>query len=267
MPNVKLQSGIRIIFGKFGCGKGTLNAILGIMEMHDRVRYEECLRQINELQEKLNRKFTPPPRPHCVHSNFKLKDVDFEELEAYDIEEDKFMIPNNEYDYNLLEPCACVHIEEAQKGKIHSHDWKSFPRPAEMAYSWVRHDDILFTMDVQDLKKLNDSIRENAFEYLRPLYIDNEYNRMNVLRKTTVTVAVFYSYDKALEFKNTNNLELVDEFREYHYNGDIYSCYDSKGKQIEFYEGAKPEKDFCYDTTIRVAEVREKPKVEVQVAW
>lgn len=250
----KIQAGIRFLIGPFGCGKGTVNAIIGTQEMDDEERYQECETRTAELQDKFNRKYTLPPQRHVVHSNFDLKHGD---KEAYKFDEDTFMLPDKKYKYEIFEPCACFHIEEGQSKNLNGYEWSSFPKPALLAYARLRHNKYLFTIDLQNLDDLNKKIRRFAFEYVRPLYIENDYNRMNVLMKTTVTTAVFYSYNKALEFQDTEDLSLVDEFRDYTYYGDIYSCFDSEGKRFEYYEEADADKDFCYGTSIKVDEVKE----------
>lgn len=255
----KLQSGIRFIIGPFGSGKGTLNSILATIEMDDEERYSRCLEEIDKLQERLNKNFSPPPQNHVVHTNFKLK---HNGLTAYDFDEDKFMLPNDKYEYNLLEPCACVHIEEGQSGNLNGYEWSTFPKPALLAFARLRHNKYLFTIDLQNIDDLNKKIRRFAFEYLRPMYIENEYDRFDNLIETKVYVACFFNYNKALEFSETEDISLVDDWRVYKYEGDIYDCFDSEGKQLEYYDGSG-NKDFCYCSSVKVEDIKKQKVTEI----
>jgi len=255
----KLQSGIRCIIGPFGCGKGTLNAILATMEMDDEERYEQSVQAINELQDKYDKLYSLPPQKHVVHANFDLKHND---KIAYKFDEDKFMLPNEKYEYNLLEPCACVHIEEGQSGILNGYEWSTFPKPALLAYARLRHNKYLFTIDLQNIDDLNKKVRRFAFEYLRPMHIENEYDIFGNLTETKVYVVGFYNYNKALEFSETEDLSLVDDWRVYKYEGDIYSCFDSEGKKYEYTEGSG-NKDFCYGSSVKVEDMKTQKITEI----
>lgn len=240
---INIESGIRIIFGKFGKGKGTLNTMLACMEMKDPNLYEYTLERIAYLNEKLGRNFTPPPQNHVVFSNYSIKDGDFT---SFAFDPDSFMLPNHEVPYQLYCPGARFHIEEGQSGAFSCYDWYDFPKPALLALSRVRHARYLFTIDLQFITNLNKNIRKFSFEYLTPLNLEFKDNCLNVRTESKCVVGVFYDYEKAVKFETTQDIELCDEFREYIHNGDIFNCFDSFGKEIEFFE-APSDKDLCYD--------------------
>ena len=234
--------GIRVIFGKFGKGKGTLNAMFGVNEMRDKTRYKNCLDSITYLEEKLSRSFSAPPQKHITYANFDLKD---KTKERYEFEPDHFMLPNDEDDFEIYPPYSCFHVEEGQSGSFCSYDWTKFPKAALLAFARVRHPHYLFTIDLQFLNNLNKNLRRFAFEYLTPLNIENKYNCLNKLIKTSVTVGVFVSYESAERFEETQDLKLIEELRIYTFDGDIYSRFDSHSKLLEFFE-VDENKDFSY---------------------
>lgn len=250
--------GLRIIFGKFGVGKGMTNSIIAIQEMRDIDIYEACLAEIEELEILKNRTFSKPPQEHVVFSNYNIHD---EELKAYDFDPDTFMLPNDEEYFNIYPPYACFHVEEGHSGNFLSYDWSKFPKPALLAFSRLRHPRYIFTIDLQFVSNLNKNLRKFAFEYITPLNYEHKYNCLNMLVETIVSVGVFYSYDKAIEFEETQNVELVQELREYKFNGDIYSCYDSFSKKLEFFD-VDIDKDFCYDIQ-KIKTIPKSKKVEI----
>lgn len=246
--------GIRIIFGKFGKGKGMTNTMLAIQEMKDEEIHEMSLYEIELLEEKYKRPFKRPPQQHVVFSNFDITD---DNLKCYPFDPDKFMLPNCDYDFNIFPPYSCFHIEEGQSGTFSSYDWWDFPKPALLAFARVRHPRYLFTIDLQFITNLNKNMRRFAFEYLTPLEYEHEYNCLNQLVRTKIAVGVFYAYEKAVEFETTQNVNLIEELREFVFDGDIYSCYDSFSKKNEFFE-VDIDKDFCYD----LSEVRSNSKID-----
>ena len=251
MENQTIDSGIRVIFGKFGKGKGTLNTMFACSEMQDINRYENCLNSIEMISQATGKKYSLPPQNHCVYSSY---DIMFNDEKTYDFDSDSFMLPNDEYDYSIFPPYSCFHTDEAQSGRLSAYDWSKFPKPSLLAFSRVRHPHYLFTLDLQFVSNLNKNIRKFAFEYLTPLDIQNEYNCLNQLVKTSVVVGVFYSYDKALDFEEKLDNSLIEEYRVYTHNGDIYSCFDSYGKLLEFFD---TDKDFSY-TKITISDLKNK---------
>lgn len=249
-----MDFGIRVIFGKFGAGKGVSNAIFGISEMFDSERFNNGLLGVEELEEKYNRPFKRPPQNHLVFSNFKLKK---DGLESYDFDPDSFMLPNEEFDYDIFPPYSSFHVEEGQSGTFNSYDWSSFPKPALLGMARLRHAHYLFTIDLQFVSNLNKNLRKFAFEYITPFDLQHEYNCLNVLIKTKVVWGVFKSYEKAVEYETTQDSSLFEEIREFEFLGDIYSCYDSYSKKEEFFD-VPNDKDFCYELV-----KKEKKKIEI----
>ena len=249
--------GIRVIFGKFGKGKGVTNTILAISEMKDKENYKNCLSEIALLEEHFNRTFKKPTQPHVVYSNYKIK---YKNLERYPFDPDKFMLPNNEFDFDIFPPYSSFHVEEGQSGTFNSYDWASIPKPALLALARVRHPKYLFNIDLQFITNLNKNIRRFAFEYITPLNLEHEFNCLNMLVKTKVYIGVFYDYDKAVDFETSQDLNLVEELREYVFNGNIYKCYDSYSKKLEFFE-VDSSKDFCYELA-EIKNIKNKKVVE-----
>lgn len=237
-----IESGIRIIFGKFGKGKGTLNTMLACLEFKNPFILEYSLDRIKYLNEKLGRNFTEPPKNHVVFSNYDIKDGEYKN---YDFDPDTFMLPNDEVPYCLFVPGARFHIEEGQSGSFSCYDWYDLPKPALLALSRVRHAKYLLTIDLQFITNLNKNIRKFAFEYLTPLNLEFKDNLLNVRVESKCIVGVFYDYEKAVKFETTQDFELCDEIREYVYKGDIFNCFNSYGKELEFFE-APSDKDLTY---------------------
>ena len=251
--------GIRVIFGKFGKGKGTLNSIFAVGEMKDIQRYRNCLASIKYLEKKLGRPFTNPPQEHTVYANFDLK---YKLKERYEFDPDRFMLPNEENDFDIYPPYSCFHVEEGQSGTFCSYDWSKFPKAALLAFARVRHPHYLFTIDLQFLNNLNKNLRRFAFEYLTPLNIENKKNCLNILCETKVLVGVFTSYERAETFEETQDLELVEEFRVYKHDGNIYRCFDSHSKLLDFFEVDK-NKDFSYDLSKCISKLKNNSIQEI----
>ena len=225
--------GIEIIFGDFGCGKGVVNSILGLQDMHNVDRYNASLTDIEKLENKFNRKFIRPPQQHVTYSNFKLVDGD---LEAYDFDPDKFMLPNDDYDYGIFVPWASLHAEEAQSGIFNSYDWSKFPKPALLGFARVRHAKFKLVLDVQDIRNLHTKIREFAYLYMTPILLDHKTNCFNAIYHTDVYLGLFTDYDKAVEYYKTKNFDLIQDIKILPFDGCIYDHYDSFGKMDEFYD-------------------------------
>ena len=103
---------------------------------------------------------------------------------------------------------------------------------------------IRFLIDLQRLKTFNINLRDNCFEYITPINIENEFNCLNQLTKTIVYLAVFHVCEKAEEYETTKNLDLADEIRPLVFRGDIRKCYDTNSKDLDFYNC---DRDFCFD--------------------
>lgn len=247
----QVDSGIRVIFGKFGKGKSTLNTMFACSEMQDIDRYENALNYIEMIGQTKGKKYSLPPQNHCVYSSY---DIFFNDEKSYDFDPDEFMLPNNEYKYSIFPPFSCFHSDEAQSGRLCAYDWSKFPKSSLLAFSRVRHPHYLFTLDLQFVSNLNKNVRKFAFEYLSPLDIQNEYNCLNQLVKTSIVVGVFYSYNKALEYEESMDNSLIEEYRVYTHNGDIYSCFDSYGKLMEFFE---TDDDFSY-SRVKISDLKNK---------
>lgn len=249
-----LDAGIRVIFGKFGKGKSTLNSMFACSEMNDLDRYDDSLKSIEMLSQLKSKSYSLPPQKHIVSSSYKIK---YQGKESYDFDPDNFMLPNDDYDYNIYPPYMTFHCDEAQSGRMCAYDWSKFPKPAFLAFSRLRHAHYLWTLDLQFVSNLNKNLRKFAFEYLVPLNIENEYNCLNQLVKTSVIVGVFYSYNKAEKYEEDMNDELFEEYRIYTHNGDIYSCFDSYGKLLEFFDS---DKDFSY-SKVTISDIKSKNKL------
>lgn len=258
MENQEIDMGIRVIFGKFGAGKGTLNSMFACSEMEDSDRYKNSLNTIEYLSELKGRNYTLPPQGHCVYSTFT---VNYNGKITYDFDPNEFMLPNNEFDYSIFPPWSSFHVDESQSGNLCSYDWSKFPKPSLLAFSRVRHPHYLWTLDLQFVTNLNKNIRRFAFEYLIPLDIQNEYNCLNQLVKTSVIVGVFKVYENAVKYEETLDSNLIEEYRVYSHNGNIYDCFDSYGKLLEFFDS---DKDFSY-SKIKISDYKnsEKPFEEI----
>jgi len=237
-----MSFGIRVIAGKFGVGKGVTNSIIAINEMRDKNIYNNSITAINELNKSKNREYKTPPQNHVVFSNYTINDRN---NHSYDFDPEKFMLPNEEFDYEIFPPYSCFHIEEAQAGSFSAYEWGNFPAPALMAFSRIRHPKIVFTMDMQFIENINKNLRRFAFEYIIPLELEHKKNCLNKIITTISHCAVFFDYNKALAFQDSQDKNLVEEFRDYTFNGNIYNHYNSYSKQEEFYN-TDNKKDFIY---------------------
>lgn len=240
------ESGIIVISGKFGKGKTTLASIFGSRFMRDKKRYQNCLMSIDELEIRLNRKFTRPPQEHCVFANYDIFDGN-KKAYLYDI--DKFMLPNGEVDYDIFPPWSVFIGDEAHASKLCSYDWSKMERFILFAYSRMRQAHFLAIFNFQIFSNFNKSLRSFAKEYLAPVNIQNEYTCLGDLYKTTLVVGVFYTCEKAEEYEVKQNTELFDEVRLYDFNGNIYEHFDSFARLIDFYR-VPPNKDFKYDSVL-----------------
>ena len=232
--------GFRVIFGGFGTGKGMTSSIYAIFEMRDKSRFQKSLMAILDLQERLKREFLLPPQNHVVYSDFKVID---KENETYDCDPNMFMLPNDKFDYQLFCPYACIHFEEFHSSIFCSYEWNSLPKPALNASSRVRKPHYLITLDLQRLKTFNVNLRDNCFEYITPIGIENDFNVLNQLVKTTVYLAVFRVCETAEEFETTKNLDLAEEIRPLTFKGDIRKCYDTNSKDLDYFNC---DKDFYF---------------------
>lgn len=240
------DSGIIVISGKFGVGKTTLASIFGKKFMKDKGRYENCLAGIEELEIKLNRKFKKPPEEHCVFANYNLVDGD---KKAYFYDIDKFMLPNDEVDYDIFPPWSVFIGDEAHASCLCSYDWSKLERFVLFAYSRMRQAHYLAIFNFQIFSNFNKSLRLFAKEYLAPIDIENEYTCLNDLSKTTLVVGVFFTYEKAQEYEDTSNTELFDEVRLYDYDGNIYESFNSFARLLDFFR-VPVNKDFSYESAI-----------------
>lgn len=232
--------GFRVIFGKFGTGKGTTSAIYAIMEMRDKNRFQNSLLGILDLREQLNRDFNFPPQNHVVYSDFKVIDKN---KFTYDCDPNMFMLPNEKQDYMMFVPYACIHFEEFHSSIFCSYEWNNLPKPALNASSRVRKPHYLITLDLQRLKTFNVNLRDNCFSYETPLGIENEFNCLNQLVKTTVYLATFKLAEKAEEFEKTQDMSLVEEIKPLVFKGNIRKCFDTNSKVLDFF---KSDKDFYF---------------------
>lgn len=236
------QFGIRVIAGKFGVGKGVTNTIIAINEMRNRKIYKNACLSINELIKTKTRHFNFPPQEHVVFSNYSIRDRD---KKNYDFDPEKFMLPNNEFDFEIFPPHSCFHIEEAQTGIFSAYEWGKFPSPALMAFSRIRHPKFTFTLDMQFIENVNKNIRRFAFEYIIPIELEHKKNCLNQISETISHCVVFSDYNRALAFEDSQNLKLAEEFRDYKFLGNIYNHYDSFSKKEQFYD-IKNDKDFKF---------------------
>lgn len=232
--------GFRVIFGGFGTGKGMTSAIYAIYEMRNKDRFERSLLSIFDYEQRLNREFKLPPQQHVVYSDFVVVDKD---KRTYDCDPNMFMLPNEKLDYQLFVPWACIHFEEFHSTMFCSYEWNSLPKAALNACSRVRKPHYLITLDLQRLKTFNVNLRDNCFEYITPISIENEFNCLNQLVKTTVYLAVFHLGEKAEEYEQTKNLDLAEEIRPLVFKGDIRKCYDTNSKDLDFFDC---DKDFYF---------------------
>lgn len=241
------DSGIIVISGKFGVGKTTLAVILGTRFMSDKKRYQNCLLSIKELEIKLNRTFKRPLQEHCVFANFEFH---YKNKKAYLYDINKFMLPNEEEDYDIFPPYSVFIGDEAQKSKLCSYDWSKMERFLLFAYTQMRQAHYLAIFTFQIFSNFNKSLRSFAREYLAPVDIENEYTCLNDLYKTTLVVGVMFTCERAQEYEEKQDVNLFDEVRLYDYNGNVYDCFDSFARLIEYFRGIPKNKDFKYDSVI-----------------
>lgn len=232
--------GFRVIFGGYGTGKGMTSAIYAIYEMRDKERFKNSISGILDLQNRLNREFKFPPQNHVVYSDFKVVDKN---KYTYDCDPNMFMLPNDKLDYQMFVPYACIHFEEFHSSMFCSYEWNNLPKPALNASSRVRKPHYLITLDLQRLKTFNVNLRDNCFEYISPIAIENEFNCLNQLVKTTVTLVVFHVVEKAEEFEQSKNIELAEELRQLVFKGNIRNCYDTNSKDLDYFMS---DKDFYF---------------------
>ena len=241
------DSGIIVISGKFGKGKTTLLSIFGTNFLRDKTRYQNCLASIDELEQKLNRKFTRPPQEHCVYANYNFFDGD---KEAYIYDINSFMLPNDELDFEIFPPWSVFFGDEAHQSKLCSYDWAKMERFILFAYSQMRQAHYLSIFTFQIFSNFNKSLRSFAKEYLAPVDIENEYTCLGDLYKTTIVTGVMFTYEKAQEYEDKQNVELFDEVRLYDFNGNIYEHFDSFGRMLDYFRNIPPDKDFKYNSMI-----------------
>jgi hypothetical protein len=234
--------GMRVIFGKFGVGKGVTNTIIALEEMLDDDNYDNACASIKSLEEKGNRTFNYPPERHVVFSNYKAT---IDGMQTYDFDPELFMLPNDELNYDAFPPYSRFHIEEAHSGGFSAYKFQQFPEQALMAFARIRHIHVVLTFDLQFLENLNTNMRRYSFEYITPTELKKEYDCLNRLIKVSTTCAVFHDYERALKYEATQNKAFVTETREYTFDGNIFEHYDSYSKEAEFYNFGK-EKNFEY---------------------
>jgi len=232
--------GFRILIGDYGCGKGLTSAIYAIYEMRDKERFKKSILSILELEQRLDRTFNFPPQEHCVYSDFKVIDKN---KCTYDCDPNMFMLPNKDKDYQIFVPWACIHFEEVDSTQFCSYKWQEYSEYTFGANSMVRKPHFLITLDLHRIKTLNPNLRSNCFEILRPVSIENEFNCLNQLVKTTVYLLVFYDIEKVEKFEETKNTDLADEIRVLPFKGNIRKCYDTNSKDLKFWDC---DKDFYF---------------------
>ena len=82
---------------------------------------------------------------------------------------------------------------------------------------------------------------------------------------TFINVDELVPSEKAIDLaeKSKKDPKLVEELRDYVFNGNIYNCYDSFSKKREFFE-VPNDKDFCYDVAI-LKDLKRKKRTEIVI--
>lgn len=232
--------GFVVIVGGYGTGKGMTSAIYAIYGMRDKGRYKRSILSILDVEQRLGRTFNLPPQEHVVYSDFKVVDKD---KCTYDCDPDMFMLPNNEKDYQIFVPWACIHFEEVDSTQFCSYKWQEYSEHTFGANSMVRKPHFLVYLDLHRIGTLNPNLRSNCLEIISPIAIENEFNCLNQLVKTTIYLLVFHDTEKVEEYEKTKNIDLADEIRLLPFKGNIRKCYDTNSKDLKFWDC---DKDFYF---------------------
>lgn len=251
--------GIYIIFGGFGCGKGTTGSIIMTNEMDDENLYELACGEIDLLEKEKERTFARPPQKHVVFSSSKVR---YDGMETYDFEPDNFMLPNNEgIDFDIFPPYSRLHADESHSGAFLSYDWSKMPKPQLNALSRVRHPNFILYLDLQSLSLMNVNVKRFTFAYITPIALEHQPDCFNQISKTISHCAIFKDLEKAMQYEKTKDIALVEEIKQFEFIGDIYDCFDSYGEKAKFYDVDK-NKDFIYFKS-RVTKVKNNKKMEI----
>ena len=231
---------IRIIYGKKrGVGKTSLNTKFAIDEMFDKNNYIDCFNEIKQLECEMGRKFKLPTQPHCVFSDYDIRDncKYSKGYKTYPFNPYKFKLPSNRSSYSIFPPGSFFHINEAQT-KYNSRKFKKFADEVCLAYESSRHPGFTITMDGLGLDSIDKRIRHIADEFIFVDDIKHEFWNGQIV-KTIWTCYVCFDWVTAERFEDTYDLNLCQKI-EYSFDyGNIFNCYKSRGNKKRFYDVPK----------------------------
>ena len=244
---------IVLIFGKPGSGKTALNCYFAVMNMLNRERYLTTLAEIECLNQE-GYCFSFPPLEHSVFSNFTV----YDECRyssgkfSYIFNPFEFSLPNDSMPYSIFPPCSSLHIQEGQT-VLNSRKSRNFKACVSGAYENHRHIDLDIYIDMQRPKLADSNVRELVNKFIKVLGMNHSYDNMGRILSSTWSTLEFDDWADVERYINSND-EGVGVKNSYTFNGDIFSCYNSKANKKKFYEKGV-NLDFKYVTSDNVDSV------------
>lgn len=232
------------IFGAPGAGKSSLNTyfLKTTYETEGSALLTMSRDSISAVNESRNNKLKLPQRVP-LYSDFKVRfKVAYETwYEPYYINGFYFGIENDRLATQYVVPYAHIHLSEAQR-YFDSRKSKSFPAFVSRAFEMHRHYGLEIYMDVQRITLIDLNIRQIIGKFIEVLRVEHKQTSFGKIESSTWFCREFDSWLQVEEYLESGKQNYVETT--YHYDGDIFECFDSHAYFSEFLP--PDDKNFTY---------------------
>lgn len=216
---------IHCISGLPGYGKTSLMTSFAVSHLGAQ-RFKDIF-AVKPLIESLNNSGWNLSVPeHLVFSNYNVESKIFRQ-ESYITDGYYLGFANKKHPTQFLPPGARVFIDEAQE-VYNSRESADFPDFASRFYEKHRHYDLEIYLACQRAKLIDLNVRGICDHFIEVTGLKHDYSKYGFIIGSTWECIEFnncFDHERYIETGNTRGATRT----KYHYDGNIFDCYDSKG--------------------------------------
>ncbi len=255
------------IVGKPRSGKTALNTLFMLRELkyNGLIMQRQCERIIRGLNTTRKNKLAFPEKPP-IYANYEAHiSMGYKkEFKPYVLNPYLLGIPTPQTadKLQMVFPCSCLHITEGRK-YWDGRESSSMPDNVSRWFETHGHNYLTIIIDAQRGKALDLNIRENANKFIEVQGMVNEKDAYGRVMRSTWYCREFYSlqdYENYLAGKTANYRATT-----YHYEGNIFECYESRNCKSDFEPEDKRGKSYSMLDQLSNAKVKKLPKQIAEV--
>jgi hypothetical protein len=176
---------------------------------------------------------------HLVFSDYYIKSRirGFPLRFSHDIDGFSLGLPNSVHHTSFLPPFSQIYLDEAQRYYNSRVNASLFPDFVSYFYEVHRHYDLNITMACQRSDLIDKNIREIGERFIETIKFDVYYDKDGNIKRCVWRCHEFGNLFELNSYLSSNKRHFKGEKIKYKFDGDIFQCYESKGRFPLFLNG------------------------------